>query len=64
MPTEKPYELRVRLDRALSSRLEQFALATHRNLTQSVNLLLDGALTVAEASERMDQLFAPVTKEP
>lgn len=57
MATERTSELRVRLDADIRERLEEFAAVTRRSLTQSVNVLLDAALSVAETSERMDDLF-------
>jgi predicted transcriptional regulator len=63
MATKPPYELRVRLDRDLYERLDRFAIATRRNMTQSVNLLLGSALAMVETQENPDALFRAPTKE-
>jgi DNA-binding TFAR19-related protein (PDSD5 family) len=55
---ESESPIRVRLDPDIRERLDRFQLATRRNLTQSVNLLLGSALAMAETQENVDSLFA------
>lgn len=49
--------IRVRLTPDVRARLDRFQTRTHRNLTQSVNLLLGSALAMAETQENVDALF-------
>jgi predicted transcriptional regulator len=49
--------IRVRLDPELRVRLDRFAVSTHRNMTQSVNLLLGSALAMVETQTNVDALF-------
>lgn len=60
MPDPEPdvnHAIRVRLDPDIRERLDRFQIATRRNLTQSVNLLLGSALAMVETQESADALF-------
>ncbi len=53
------YRINVRLDPTVRERLDRFQIRTHRNVTQSVNLLLDAALKLVESAENLDDLLTP-----
>lgn len=57
MPETEPNAIRVRLTPDIRARLDRFQVRTHRNLTQSVNLLLGSALAMAETQGNTDALF-------
>jgi hypothetical protein len=50
--------IRVRLDPDIRARLDRFQIRTHRNLTQSVNLLIGMALDVTDLNSQADNFLA------
>lgn len=59
----RTYELRVRLDEELHERLDRFAVRSHRNLTQSVNLLLGMALDVTDLQGQAENFLGRMAED-
>lgn len=57
------HRINVKLDADVRDRLDRFCIATHRNVTQSVNLLLGAALAMSEAVPDPNTLLVPPAKE-